>query len=93
MPKPPEKRAASTPWPLWPLQLRTESAHEEGGIRDWSINSVKFTGDEKGNVKQLHAVRVGPPPKLCSRLRARSSRSRSIWSCWLWAFSARCATA
>ena len=64
MPKPPDERAASTPWPLWPLQLRTESSHEEGGIRDWSINSVKFTGDENGNVKQLHAVRVGPPPKF-----------------------------
>ena len=31
MPMPPEERHASTPWPLWPLQLRTESAHEEGG--------------------------------------------------------------
>ena len=62
MPKPPETRAASTPWPMWPLQLRTESAHEEGGIREWSVNSVKFTGDENGNVKQLHGVRVGPPP-------------------------------
>jgi glutamate synthase (NADPH/NADH) small chain len=39
-------------------------AHEEGGIRDWSINSVQFTGDENGNVKQLHLVRVGPPPKF-----------------------------
>jgi glutamate synthase (NADPH/NADH) small chain len=64
MPKPPETRADSTPWPLWPLQLRTEGAHEEGGIRDWSINSIKFTGDEHGNVKQLHAFRVGPPPKF-----------------------------
>ncbi|HEU5457300.1 MAG TPA: FAD-dependent oxidoreductase, partial [Terracidiphilus sp.] len=64
MPKPPETRAASTPWPLWPLQLRTESAHEEGGIRDWSINSLKFTGDEHGNVKQLHAIRVGPPSRF-----------------------------
>jgi glutamate synthase (NADPH) small chain len=64
MPKPPAERAASTPWPLWPLQLRTEGAHEEGGIRDWSINSIKFTGDEHGNVKQLHALRVGPPPKF-----------------------------
>jgi glutamate synthase (NADPH/NADH) small chain len=62
MPKPPEQRAALTPWPMWPLQLRTETSHEEGGLRDWSINSVKFTGDAKGNVKQLHAVRVGPPP-------------------------------
>jgi glutamate synthase (NADPH/NADH) small chain len=64
MPKPPEQRAASTPWPLWPLQLRTETSHEEGGIRDWSINSIKFTGDEAGNVKQLQVVRVGPPPSF-----------------------------
>ncbi len=64
MPKPPENRADSTPWPLWPLQLRTESSHEEGGIRDWAINSIRFTGDEHGNVQQLHATRVGPPPKF-----------------------------
>jgi glutamate synthase (NADPH/NADH) small chain len=64
MPKPPAQRAASTPWPMWPLQLRTEGAHEEGGIRDWSINSLRFTGDENGNVKQLHMVRVGPPPSF-----------------------------
>ena len=64
MPKPPAQRAASTPWPLWPLQLRTEGAHEEGGIRDWSVNTLKFTGDEHGHVKQLHMVRVGPPPKF-----------------------------
>ena len=64
MPKPPNERAPSTPWPLWPMQLRIESSHEEGGIRDWAINSVKFTGDANGNVKQLHAVRVGPPPKF-----------------------------
>jgi glutamate synthase (NADPH/NADH) small chain len=64
MPKPPDQRAASTPWPMWPLQLRTEAAHEEGGIRDWSINSIEFTGDSEGRVRQLHAVRVGPPPKF-----------------------------
>ncbi len=64
MPKPPDSRAASTPWPLWPLQLRTEGAHEEGGLRDWAINSIRFTGDQQGNVKQVHAVRVGPPPKF-----------------------------
>jgi glutamate synthase (NADPH/NADH) small chain len=46
------------------LQLRVESSHEEGGARDWSINTVKFSGDENGNVKKLHAVRVGPPPKF-----------------------------
>jgi glutamate synthase (NADPH/NADH) small chain len=64
MPMPPPERAPSTPWPLWPLQLRTESAHEEGGQRGWGIATTKFTGDEKGNVKELHAIRVGPPPKF-----------------------------
>jgi glutamate synthase (NADPH/NADH) small chain len=46
------------------MQLRSEAAHEEGGIRDWSIATTCFTGDETGNVKQLHAVRVGPAPKF-----------------------------
>jgi glutamate synthase (NADPH/NADH) small chain len=64
MPKPPEERSPQTPWPLWPMQLRIEGAHEEGGIRDWSIATSRFTGDENGSVKQLHAVRVGPPPKF-----------------------------
>jgi glutamate synthase (NADPH/NADH) small chain len=64
MPKPPEMRAATTPWPLWPLQLRTETSHEEGGIREWGINSLKFTGDKSGHVKKLHGVHVGPPPKF-----------------------------
>jgi glutamate synthase (NADPH/NADH) small chain len=64
LPKPPDDRSPLTPWPLWPMQLRVESSHEEGGIRDWSVSTVKFTGDEQGNVKQLHGVRVGPPPKF-----------------------------
>jgi glutamate synthase (NADPH) small chain len=41
-----------------------EGAHEEGGKREWAVNTTKFTGDENGNVKQLHLVRVGPPPKF-----------------------------
>ena len=64
MPMPPSDRAPQTPWPLWPLQLRVESSHEEGGLRDWSIATVRFTGDEHGNVRKLHAIRVGPPPKF-----------------------------
>jgi len=64
MPMPPQQRAPSTPWPLWPLQLRSESSHEEGGLRDWAIGTTHFTGDENGHVKQLHAIRVGPPPKF-----------------------------
>jgi glutamate synthase (NADPH/NADH) small chain len=64
LPKPPEDRSPSTPWPLWPMQLRIESSHEEGGTREWSVSTVRFTGDEHGNVKQLHGVRVGSAPKF-----------------------------
>ena len=64
MPKPPDTRAASTPWPLWPMQLRTEGAHEEGGVRDWGIATTHLTGDADGNVRSLHGVRVGTPPKF-----------------------------
>ncbi len=64
MPKPPETRSAQTPWPLWPLQLRTEAAHEEGGTREWGLGTVRFEGDADGNVARLRAVEVGPPPKF-----------------------------
>jgi glutamate synthase (NADPH/NADH) small chain len=64
LPKPPEDRSPSTPWPLWPMQLRTESSHEEGGIREWSVSTVRFTGDADGNVRQLHGIKVGPAPKF-----------------------------
>jgi glutamate synthase (NADPH/NADH) small chain len=64
MPKPPDDRSPLTPWPLWPMQLRIEGAHEEGGIRDWSLATIEFTGSNAGHVQQLHAVRVGPPPRF-----------------------------
>ncbi len=64
LPMPPNERSPLTPWPLWPMQLRVEGAHEEGGAREWSVATTSFTGDPNGDVKQLHAVRVGPPPKF-----------------------------
>lgn len=45
MPKPPEKRAETTPWPLWPYQLRTSSSHKEGCTRRWCLNSIRFLGE------------------------------------------------
>ena len=56
MPRPPEERAASTPWPQWPLMLRTSSSHDEGGVRDWSVSTERITGN--GKVEALHCVRV-----------------------------------
>ena len=58
MPMPPAERSPLTPWPMWPLQLRMESSHEEGGQREWAVATTHFSGDAEGNVKQLHGVRV-----------------------------------
>ena len=44
MPKPPDERDASTPWPLWPYMLRTSSSHKEGCVRRWNLNSLRFIG-------------------------------------------------
>jgi glutamate synthase (NADPH/NADH) small chain len=57
LPEPPPQRAGSTPWPLWPMQLRTSHAHEEGCDRQWSVSTTKFTG-RNGQVTKLHAHRV-----------------------------------
>jgi glutamate synthase (NADPH/NADH) small chain len=57
MPRPPEERAGSTPWPLWPLKMRTSSSHEEGGSRDWSVSTESVSG-ENGKITKLHCVKV-----------------------------------
>ena len=64
MPMPPQERSPLTPWPLWPMQLRVEGAHEEGGERRWGVATTKFTGDAARNVGRLHGIEVGPPPKF-----------------------------
>ena len=56
MPIPPKERDASTPWPNWPMMLRTSTSHEEGCDRHWSINTKEFVGDENGNLKELKIV-------------------------------------
>jgi len=68
LPKPPLARDDTMPWPNWPMILRTSGAHEEGGIRDWSINTKAFTG-RNGRVERLHAVRVefGPSDPVTGR--------------------------
>ena len=57
LPEPPTERAERNPWPLWPLILRTSAAHEEGGVRDYSILTKSFSGVD-GKVTKLHGVRI-----------------------------------
>lgn len=57
LPQPPASRAGTTPWPLWPMQLRTSHAHEEGCDREWSVATTTFSGED-GRVQKLHAARL-----------------------------------
>ena len=58
LPRPPDNRAETTPWPLWPLMYRTSSAHEEGGERVFSVNTECFLGDDRGYLRALRAHEV-----------------------------------
>jgi glutamate synthase (NADPH/NADH) small chain len=57
MPRPPEERADSTPWPTYPLMFRVSSAHEEGGERVFAVNTERFLGGD-GKVTGLRAHEV-----------------------------------
>jgi glutamate synthase (NADPH/NADH) small chain len=57
LPRPPDRRDPSTPWPLWPLMYRSSSSHEEGGSREFAIATKRFSGSG-GRVRRLHAVRL-----------------------------------
>ncbi len=56
--KPPANRDETTPWPLWPMQLRTSSSHEEGCDRQWSMLTKEFVSDENGNVKGITIIDI-----------------------------------
>ncbi|NUS15675.1 MAG: glutamate synthase subunit beta [Streptomyces sp.] len=58
MPRPSDDRPAGQPWPTMPAVYKVTSAHEEGGERVYAVNTVKFTGDAEGNVRELHLVEV-----------------------------------
>jgi glutamate synthase (NADPH/NADH) small chain len=58
LPRPPQTRAATNPWPEWPHVFRVSSAHEEGGERLYQVSTQRFSGDQSGRVKALHAVTV-----------------------------------
>jgi glutamate synthase (NADPH/NADH) small chain len=57
LPRPSDERPAENPWPTWPNIYRVSAAHEEGGVRDYSILTKSLSGEE-GVLKKLHAVRV-----------------------------------
>ena len=62
LPRPPDTRAESNPWPLWPNIFRVSSAHEEGGERLYSIST-----------QQLQWRRAGPCDARSTRAGSRRS--------------------
>jgi glutamate synthase (NADPH/NADH) small chain len=66
LPQPPDvgsypraaERPTGTPWPLWPVIMRTSTSHEEGCRREWSILTKEFRGDANGHVESLVTVKI-----------------------------------
>jgi glutamate synthase (NADPH/NADH) small chain len=82
MPKPPLSRSDATPWPFWPLQLKTSSSHEEGCERNWLINTKEFITNDKNELIALKTVEVewkvlpGQRPQLIER-----QGTEKTWPC------------
>jgi glutamate synthase (NADPH/NADH) small chain len=55
--RPPDERAPGNPWPQWSNIFRVSSAHEEGGAREYSIQTKRFLGED-GRVRALETVQV-----------------------------------
>src|SRR5262249_56498102 len=55
VPRPPEQRATSNPWPQWWNTFKVSPAHEEGGEREYSISTKRFLGED-GRVTGLETV-------------------------------------
>ncbi len=58
MPRPPQARAATHPWPTYPMIYRVSSAHEEGGERIYAVSTEEFVGDPDGQVRALRLTEV-----------------------------------
>ncbi|WP_421734249.1 glutamate synthase subunit beta [Cellulomonas sp.] len=58
MPRPPQERPATQPWPTYPMVYRVASAHEEGGERVYAVSTQEILADEDGQVRALRLVEV-----------------------------------
>jgi glutamate synthase (NADPH) small chain len=92
LPQPPDlgsypranERPANSPWPLWPMILRTSTSHEEGCHREWSILTKEFRGDSNGQVEGLVTVRVEWVADANGRQSMREvPGTEQVWPCQL----------
>ncbi|MEZ3590031.1 MAG: glutamate synthase subunit beta [Muribaculaceae bacterium] len=57
MPKPPVGENPDTPWPYWPVILKTSSSHEEGCDRRWLLDTRAIKGED-GKVTEVEVEEV-----------------------------------
>lgn len=62
MPKPPVGHNPNTPWPNWPVILKTTSSHEEGCTRRWLLNTNRFIGKDHVEGVEVEGVIWEPNP-------------------------------
>lgn len=80
MPQPDTCRNQDSPWPKYPLLLKTTSSHEEGGERHWAVLTRSFEGKAK-TLKKLSCIRVEfekDPVKGCSLMKEISGSEFEI---------------
>jgi glutamate synthase (NADPH/NADH) small chain len=79
MPKPPEGENPSTPWPAYPLVLKTSSSHEEGCTRRWLLDTRRFRG-ENGAVTAVDVEEVewAPCPETGRQQLKHTGRTETI---------------
>jgi len=92
LPKPPDvgeypradQRPQNTPWPSWPVILRTSTSHEEGGERHWSLLTKEFHSDNQGYVKSLITVEIAWAPDDSGRMSFQEIEgTQKEWPCQL----------
>ncbi len=82
MEKPPELRSEKTPWPFWPLQIKTSSSHEEGCDRNWLISTKEFIKNAKNELIAVKTVEVSWTFKPGERpVLNEKPDSEKIWPC------------
>ena len=59
MDRPPDSRPSDQPWPTMPAIYKVTSAHEEGGVREYSVETLEFMGDSQGRVRSLRVRENG----------------------------------
>ena len=57
LPKPPESRINSCPWPKYPVLLKTSTSHQEGALRHWAVKTKRFIGENQA-VKKIYCVKA-----------------------------------